>query len=292
MKKRTLPSRWLGLALAATALLSCPIDVSPGSARVIDHTNCDPTGLSDDAIAAAASLKVYFEHASVGQDIVGDSDADSTSGTDNDYNEACGLSSLYQADNRFLCERMSYFYDDEGSGGESADPAWFQTHSGLLSLRRQNPAPSVKVSNFVARLEGAMASVVDVAMFKFCYIDVEGRSFANELIAKIEAIEAAHPGLVLPYWTMPLQTDQGFAARDAFNARIRAYCESNDKWLLDIADIQSHLTAKATEVARKANGYEAMHEVYATEDHGHLSDAGKLKLAQAYWSLLAAIAAD
>lgn len=272
-----------------------------GPARIIDHTNYDPTGQDDDAITEAASLKVYFEHASVGQDIVGDSDAESSTGTDNDGSGDCGFRSLFLQDDRFLCDRMSYFYNDEGSGGESTDPGWFTTHSGLLSLRRQNPAPSVKVDNFVARLDGDMTSAVDVAMLKFCYIDVDeystkvpvtnGLAFANALIGDIEALESAHTGLVIPYWTMPLQTDRSFAARDAFNARIRAYCESNGRWLLDIADIQSHLTTDATEAPRLVTGYEAMYPAYATDDGGHLSDAGKLKLAKAYWSLLAAIAA-
>ena len=37
--------------------------------RIIDHTNFDPASVSDEDIATAATLDVYFEHASVGDNI-------------------------------------------------------------------------------------------------------------------------------------------------------------------------------------------------------------------------------
>jgi hypothetical protein len=141
-----------------------------------------------------------------------------------------------------------------------------------------------------------MRSAVDVAMFKFCWIDgidgniPNGATFAADLIDYIEAFEAANPGLIVPYWTMPIQTNESFQTREDYNNAIRTYCAENGKWLLDIADLECH---NATGIKRTdGDGREIMYDEYAVRDGGHLATAGRLKLAQAYWTLIAGIAAE
>ncbi len=257
--------------------------------RIIDHNYYDPGTLSNEAILAAAALKVYFEHASVGNDIVGDSDTDSSTGWNFDGSEDCGLALLHDSSNgsRYLCERETYY--------DTNNASWYTSHSGLQTNDRSNPPTPEKLSGFLG-LSDAMRSAVDVAMFKFCWIDgidgniSDGATFAAELIAQIELFEAANPGLIVPYWTMPIQTYESFQTREAYNNAIRSYCTSHGKWLLDIADLECHDTSgiKRTDSA----GREIMYDEYAMSDGGHLAAAGRLKLAKAYWTLIAGIAAE
>jgi uncharacterized repeat protein (TIGR02543 family) len=267
------------------------------STRIIDHTYYDPIaiGYSDDQIAAAAALDVYFEHASTGRDIVGNSSTNSSTGTNQDGSETCGLALLYAIDNRFLCSRSSYEYGNSSS--------WFSTHHGLQDNMRGNPTPATKLSGFLG-MSAAIRAAIDVAMFKFCWIDVwdgsiagwaytdgyvsNGASFAASMISQIQSLESANPGIVVPYWTMPLQTDQSYAQRQIYNDAIRAYCRTNNHWLIDIADLESYDSSSVHHV--DGNGRELMYSAYATSDGGHLAAAGRLKMARAYWTLLAEIA--
>jgi len=167
---------------------------------------------------------------------------------------------------------------------------------------RSNPPPATKVSLFVG-MSAAMRAAIDVAMFKFCWIDVwygtgydgattgyvsDGASFAANMITSIQTFEANNPGITHVYWTMPLQRDIAYPAREAFNSAIRTYCLENGRWLIDIADIECHDDAgvKNTDV----NGRELMVSTYAMPDGGHLAAAGRLKMARAYWKLIAEIA--
>jgi hypothetical protein len=257
--------------------------------KIIDHTNYDPTALSNEAIAAAATLRVYFEHASVGNDIVGDSDVDSSTGGNFDGSADCGLALLHDSPNgtRYLCGRETYY--------ETNSASWYTTHTGLQTNNRSNPPTPIKLSGFLG-LSAAMQTAVDVAMFKFCWIDgidgniPNGATFAADLIDDIEAFEAENPGLIVPYWTMPIQTNESFQTREDYNNAIRTYCAENGKWLLDIADLECHNAAgiKRTD----GDGREIMYDEYAVRDGGHLATAGRLKLAQAYWTLIAGIAAE
>jgi hypothetical protein len=268
--------------------------------RIIDHTNCAPS-LSDAQIAAAATLKVYFEHASTGQDIFGNSNTDCSAGLNNDVTASCGLMVLHAADSRFAFSRAHFISQESEFGTESTnnDPSWFSTHTGLQTCRRNNPAPAKKLSGFVG-MSASMRAAVDVAMFKFCWIDVwpstggyvsNGATFAQAVITAISGLEASNTAsgyaVVIPYWTMPLQSNQSYAEREAYNSAIRAYCAANKKWLIDIADIECHA---ADGTKRLDSGREIADSSYVTSDGGHLSQAGSLRMARAYWALIANIA--
>jgi hypothetical protein len=68
---------------------------------------------------------------------------------------------------------------------------------------------------------------------------------------------------------------------------VRNYCQTYSKWLLDIADLESH---DDSGTAYTASGSEAMYSGY-DHDGGHINDTpGGLKMAKAYWKLIAEIA--
>lgn len=258
--------------------------------RTINHTNYDPSSYSNAEILNAVALKVYFEHASTGQDIVGDSTTNSTTGNNYDDSADCGLALLYAENNRYLCDRDS---------AESAnDYTWFATHTGLQDNNRGNPTPANKIGGFVGLSED-MRGAIDIAMWKYCWIDVwsetsgyisNGATAAASDIEDIETFEAANSNITVVWWTMPLQDDASYAAREAYNSAIRAYCLDNAKWLIDIADIECHNTSDEKQV--DGNGREIAETSYMRADGGHLGTDGRLRMGKAYWSLLAAIAND
>ena len=194
-----------------------------------------------------------------------------------------GLALLAASDSRFTSGRQSW--------ASTYDTAWFDANNGLGDNHRGNPGASEKVSGFAASL-GDLGSHVDVAMFKFCYIDPDA-SFA-EVRSAMEALEAAYPAVDFVWWTMPITASSYSedpsvkAQRQAYNEAMRAYCSANGKWLLDIADLECHDASGAAYA--DASGNELLYAGY-TSDGGHLqADAGKLQVARAYWTLLIEIA--
>lgn len=273
------------VALAgAFALAACPADPvetsSPGTtmSRTINNGNYNLLSYSTSEIDAAAALDVYLEHASVGDCIVGTSYGTS------------GLALLKSADARYACGRTS-FSKDQAVAMEDSDAAWFDANDGLGDNYRGNPAWNAKVSYFQESCV-KVTSHVDVAMFKFCWID-PGASF-DSVKSAMESLESTYPGVVFVWWTMPITTS-GYgedssvkAQRQAYNTAVRSYCAANNKWLLDIADLECH--DDSGNAYKDGSGNELLYDGYTT-DGGHLeTDSGKLKLAKAYWTLIVEIA--
>lgn len=254
----------------------------PGSARRVDHRNYEVSLLTTAQIQEAAALKVYFEHASVGQDIVGNSNSDSSTGMDSSGSGPCGLALLYGKDSRFKINRSSL-----GAGA-----AWFDTHSGLLDNPRGNPEGEKKISGFSDSLTDELAGKVDVATYKFCWIDTpsDAQTLFETAKASLEALEAKYPGVTFVWWTMPIGCEAAPAQRQTYNNLVRDYCLSTNRWLLDIADLETHGSAGTP--AKDDAGRELMQAEWAVSTGGdnHLNQAGKMRLAQAWWTLMVKIA--
>jgi hypothetical protein len=257
------------LAIVALAVVGCiPTPTDPGMTDplTINHTNFDPASLPDADIAKAVALGVYFEHASVGQNIVD------------------GIGAL---GGRYTSGRVSWSSTYPTWTG---DPAWFDTHDGLADNHRGNPGGAEKISFFQAAITPTLASKIDVASFKFCYIDTPADAAALFSSAKsaMEGLQAAYPAVVFVWWTMPIERDGAAPAqRQAYNDSVRAYCAANDQWLLDIAALESHDDSGTAVV--DVSDRELLYSGY-TDDGGHLNAAGAAKLAKAYWKLIAEIA--
>jgi hypothetical protein len=248
------------------------------TAIIIDHTSVDASIISDDIMAKIKKLKVYFEHASVGRNIVGvhSSSANETGGLD-----------LLKSGNSKYSLTINYLEND----GSSVDSSWIDSNNGLLENMRGNPGLAAKRDRFNTRMRaGDFAKHVNVAMFKFCWID--DASIANDdaldefnsVRTVMESLESKYPDTVFVWWTMPIATS-GNIKRDAYNNLVRNYCNTNKKILMDLADIECHNSSGAK--LSDAVG-DTLDTNYAA-DEGHLNDTGKQRVANAWWIMLARI---
>jgi hypothetical protein len=281
--------------LVFTLLIACtpPVPASPagqGGPTIINHDNFDPATLKGTEIAAAAALKVYFEHASVGQNI--SDDPPYAMGGDT---LPSGLSALKALNPRYSSGRVSWVSNPYAEN--SSDPSWFDTHVGLGDNFRGNPGSSIKLSFFQTSMS-TIAAKVNVATFKLCWIDSpfpsnNAISYFNSARTTMEALETAYPMVKFVWWTIPITTlayGDSLAVRgqrQSFNTLVRHYCSASGKWLLDVADLESHDDSGNPLV--DGSGNELLIPSYST-DGGHLSASGRLKVAKSYWRLLAEIA--
>jgi hypothetical protein len=147
---------------------------------------------------------------------------------------------------------------------------------------RGNEGWQWKINDFALAAE-ENAATTDVMMTKLCFIDddVDAQSF----IRQISQIEAQYPTKKIVWWTIPIMTE-GSVGRDSFNRQIREYVQANNKILFDVADIESH---NASGVSLKDNsGLEVM-DASISSDGGHFNDEGKLRMAKAFWVMMAKI---
>lgn len=231
---------------------------------MIDHTCLGVDTIPQNVLDAMRGLDVLFGHQSVGYNIM-----DGLGGLESeDYDryhlniQAWPDTSTYDGDDLF-----GHF--DVGANWE----------------------PDVKVDDFEAWVQANdFGSHVDVAMMKFCYVDFdEGTGAPADIFAHyrdtMAALEAAYPDVTFVYWTAPLMTD-GSARRDEFNGLLRDYCRTTNRPLFDIAAIESHDPSGA---AVTSGGREAMYPAYS-DDGGHLSWQGQLRVARGLVYLLAVLA--
>ena len=129
-------------------------------------------------------------------------------------------------------------------------------------------------------------------------------------ISDFEALEAQYPEAIFFHWTTSLARSVGSPEGDAFNEQMRAYALANGKILFDVADILSH-DEQGQPCYDNRDGVEycnnnrcenypddgldllAICQDYTTEtDGGHLGSVsgGRLRVAKAFWVLMARIA--
>jgi hypothetical protein len=258
---------------------------SPSSAvsAIIDHTDVDASVIPDTVIAQIKGLDVYFEHASVGGRITG-GPKEGVSGQNG------GLDLLANSNSRYVITH-AHFNDDPGY---LIDANWPKTHDGYCDYMRGNPGLATKISEFNTDMRtGDFAALFDVAMFKFCWIDIDGTAQAafDSVKTVMEALEAKYPSVVFVWWTQPIigqNTSQQAAnkRRDDYNALVRNYCSVNKKYLFDIADIECH--APDGTIHKDTNGNYYVDASYLA-DEGHPNEAGATRLANAWWFLMARI---
>ena len=151
----------------------------------------------------------------------------------------------------------------------------------------ENGDPLRKLRSFEAALgEGAQ---VDVALLKFCYVDVKVRSDAKALFARyraaVETMQAKSPGTVFVHVTVPLTAAQGglkalakrLMGRAPDNVRREEYNEllrrtyAGREPIFDLARLES-VSPDGTQGPGLYAGY--------TDDGGHLNAEGRRYLAR------------
>jgi hypothetical protein len=187
------------------------------------------------------------------------------------------------------------------------------THPLLIIHERLgvNREPLTKIAAFRGLLNSARRPHFDVALLKFCYVDIATQEEAQLLLgryeAAIEQLSAVHPATRLVHCTVPLRIlpggpyawlrravkprHPGFEAnraRDWFNERLRQRY-SADGLLFDLAAIESrHADGKRCERSHRGARAPSLAPEW-TYDGGHLNERGRTMAAAAFLEFLQAL---
>ncbi|MBI3212926.1 MAG: hypothetical protein HYZ38_03830 [Mycobacterium sp.] len=172
----------------------------------------------------------------------------------------------------------------------------------------ENGNPLLKIQDFADTLRGGLAERIDVALMKFCFIDINSRTDVDALFAAyrdtISALERDYPGVTFVHVTMPLTTDSSIknrikimlggddsygqgenVARERYNELLRA--EYGDRHLFDLAAVESTApSGERTQLRYRDQPYYALQPGYAS-DMGHLNAAGSEIAATAFLQAIA-----
>jgi hypothetical protein len=232
---------------------------------IIDHTNWDNyNNQSQSVFDSVARLKIYFAHASVGENIM---------------------------DGVFYLNKSSSSQYPLSLTSTGAFPPVATVNGKIYHYSRGNPGWSKKVTDFQTNVDnGWNDSKVDIVMYKFCYID-QSADF-KVYIDSLSALEAKYPGTKFVYWTMPLMTsgDPDEVLRAKFNNNLRDWISGQDnKILFDIADIEAWNPGNECQTFTSGGTvFEKMFSGYSS-DGGHLNSAGMQRAAISLYSLFGEI---
>jgi hypothetical protein len=237
----------------------------PSGGIVIDHRHVDAGELSLAELDAARQVAAYFNHASIGGNILD------------------GMRDL-QSQNA-----ARYSISIQFSSGTGAGINEYQAGS--------NGRPMTKIDGFASNIRDGH----DAAFLKFCTGDVpcvNGDTPIETMWTRYRDMMAAqqsqHPDTVLVWWTIPIiARDHSRAQCDQelgwFNGQVRQYVRDHGLMLFDLADIESH--DPSGDPVTTSQGYEAAWPGY-TSDGAHLNETGRQRVANAVWHLLAEIARE
>jgi hypothetical protein len=232
------------------------------------------------AIAALARQRIYFGHQSVGYDILaGIAEAiDSVPGT-----------TLRIVD--------------------SADPRELETPGLVHSKVGTNADPISKLQAFANAMDAGVGQRADVALMKFCYVDIESHTDVAALFARYEecfaSIGARFPRVRFAHVTAPLTArpggfksfiklkcgkplwgDEQNRRRHAFNQLLRA---RYGPIVFDLAKFESTDTNGQPFTHFYAGASQPCMHPSMTHDGGHLSQHGKAVLAREFLLFLAGV---
>ena len=232
------------------------------------------TDVSSDDLAAVARSRVFFGHQSVGMNLLD------------------GISAVY-ASHGVAPPRIA-----KGRLPLGTSSAYIE-HDYI----GENEKPFLKLQDFDKVMRDGVAQQVDVAVMKFCYIDIRTDTDVEALFAKyrdtIAALERDFPKVTIVKMTVPVTTERhGLsmvkawvtqsdrmgpaenAARERLNTLIRRqYAEDH---LLDLAAVESTAPSGAVSTGNyQGQPYVSLYDGYAS-DSGHLNAEGS-RLAAFAW---------
>lgn len=255
-------------ALSRVALLAVAVMISQSGCK---ETSTVPSDFTLDPIALhnLGGLSLFFGHQSVGDDI------------------------LAGVDHLMHDPTVSVIHTRSAGDMIGGTDAILFAHDKI----GENRHPARKVTDFAEIMRSGMAEVVDVAMLKFCFVDLydEGDvdAIAQQYLSTMEILEHEYPQTTFVYLTMPLTSPyrnwkdrvkrilgmytpghQGNVDRARFNELIRQAKGSTGR-LFDIALVEStRPDGKPQRVSVRGQQYQAMYPGY-TRDGGHLSSLGQ-----------------
>jgi hypothetical protein len=175
----------------------------------------------------------------------------------------------------------------------------------------ENRHPLGKLEDFERSLQAQPA--VQIALMKFCYLDIDERTDVKALFASyratLERLKAQHPRTTFVHVTAPLTRVQGGAKgfvkrllgrapygalenqrREEYNALLRQAYGGREP-LFDIARIESTAPdGKAATAEWQGRAVPRLADAL-TDDGHHLNDAGRLRAARELVAVLAAVPA-
>jgi len=214
-----------------------------------------------------ASKKIYFGHQSVG------------------YNIMDALTAMIPADSGLVIK-------------ETDNPDHFKKSVFAHSKNGENLEPQTKIESFVRKMDSGLGNKADIALFKFCYVDVTAATDVNTLFAEykkaMDRLIKKYSKTVFLHVTVPVTTEEeglknkiksviksligrktGFEIdnikRMEFNTLIKK--EYNTK-VFDLALFESS-TRAGKEILSQKGGvqHQALLKEYTT-DGGHLNSEG------------------
>jgi hypothetical protein len=173
----------------------------------------------------------------------------------------------------------------------------------------RNLDPLSKLRDFEQAFASGTAAGADLAMVKFCYVDVTADTDANALFSEYQAamarLRAAYPGTTIVHVTVPLTTIQGgwkaivkrligrapgrFAdnvRREEFNTLIRTAYQGREP-LFDLARSESTHPDGRLETAEWGGRTVPMLVPDLSDDYGHLNREGQLQAGRELIAVLA-----
>jgi hypothetical protein len=237
--------------------------VSSGAGPTAQDTPAGADDLTTDQARAAARVRVFFGHQSVGWNLI---------------DALPGVYAEYGAPAPTVVE-----------GKQAAGSAGSFLHAQM----GRNTDPRSKIDEFAAVIRGGVGDRVDVALLKFCYVDFSADTDAEALFATyratMDALQRDYPDVVFLHVTAPLMTEDNSAAenmvRQRYNEALRSAYPADV--VFDLAAVES-TAPDGARVSGRHHGatYYALYDGYS-DDGGHLDAEGA---ARADAALIATIA--
>ena len=297
--------------------------------RRIDHRSVDLfSQIPDQYLTAAKNMMVLFSDRSVGENIneglnclTATSWSESDSSCRNDYIDTnWNWKNFNQTDlnNGFVPPNIQF----------NPNPTTYNRNNWTYEFRMGTW--SELTQGFIEELGPAYINRgYNVLSYQFSYLNVQefdniasltSGFFANNSrdydIYDLEAFWARNPNKIYVLWTTSLARGIGTQVAQDFNNQMRVYAGQRNMWLLDVADIESHTNLgvpcydnrDSINYCKLGTGgniiscenypddrlnLPAICQNYTTEvEGGHLGSVsgGKIRLAKAFWVLMARIA--
>ena len=204
----------LAASMSLVGCLGFLIGIPDASTKIIGHEAARLSILRSipaSAIAAAKSeLSVYYGHTSHGSQLI----------TGMDYlDDFMGNSGQYD---------YSFIYD--GNWNDAGNyPDWYDDTVDYLGDVNGDG-------------RGSTHPEVNVVMWSWCWqlSSMTSETLRSNYLEPMTELEAIYPGVKFVYMTGHLDGTGEAGNLNLRNEEIRAYCEANDKWLYDFADIESY----------------------------------------------------
>ncbi len=261
------PALFLGFLFAVTAVVlsACGHDT--------EAVQVDSSAYRQD-LESLSKARIFFGHQSVGRNLLE------------------GLSEIAQQGKLPL-----RIIPIDGAHGDSL-PGLFHAEIG------KNLEPIGKIEAFTRLLQQSTKPAYDVALMKFCYVDLSRDGFQNpkalaeEYAKGVAAVRVAHPHLRLIHMTIPLtadppgwkttlkrllhrdtEEDTDNQMRNAFNSEIRKRFAGDA--LFDLAEVESTLPdGRRSYFMRGRDTIYTLAQAYTT-DGAHLNQSGRQHAAAA-----------